>query len=384
MIEGFNIICISTSAWERPWGSRQQIMTRLALKNRVLFVEFQLSFLHLLRYPYLFIREFSRRLRSQSAGLILYRPFPCLPFGNYNKAINFINSRLLLLQLRRIVKKYDFRDSILWIFDPCAHLLAGELAERLCIYHCIDFFKNERPSSLRNHFISAAEDSLCRKADFVFVSAKEIFKEKARLNKDTYLMPSAANEFFLDSRLCKSAPEEIKGIPRPILGFVGTLDERLDLGLIEFIADKHPQWHIVFIGEVRNGAISRRLKMKHNIHLFGFRDNASLAGYIGSFDLCIIPYKINDFTKGISPVKLYDYLALGKQVVSTDLADLRTLHSSGLISLAKDKDEFCGLVLSHLYSDSPDRREKRIEFARNNTWQHRIGEISGIIAGKLS
>lgn len=384
MMEGFNIICISTSAWERPWGSRQQIMTRLAAKNKVLFVEFQLSFLHLLRYPYLFIRELNRRLRKKDSNLILYRPFPGLPFGNYNRGINLINSMMLLRQLRRLIKQYGFQRPILWIFDPCAHLLAGRLGEQLCIYHCIDSFRNEKQSSSRNSFISAAEASLCRKSGLVFVSAEEIFKEKARLNKDTYLMPSAANELFLDPAICEKVPEEIKDIPRPILGFAGTLDERIDLGLLDFLADKHPEWQIVFIGTLRSGKIARGLRRKRNIRLLGWKDNALLAGYIGSFDVCIIPYRVNDFTKSISPVKLYDYLSLGKPVVSTGLAELLPLESSGLVSIAKDKDEFCAQVSNCLASDNPDNRLKRLEFARSNTWGKRIQDISGIIAGKLS
>lgn len=384
MLTGFDIICVSTSDWDRPWGSRQQIMSRLALKNRVLFVECQLSFLHLFKYPHFLKREFNPRIRHPANGLILYRPWPGLPFGDYNEIINFLNSCLLLWQLRKVIKKYKFRRVILWAFNPIAYFLFGKLGESLSLYHCIDFFRSEKKSSLRKKYISTIEDRLCRDSDLVLVSGKEIFRDRIRLNNNTYLIPSATNEVFLNTEIPKEIPADTKNMPHPLLGFIGTMDERLDLELLDFIVDNNPKWAIIFIGIKRKNRIIRHLERKNNIYLLGWRNNDLLAGYIKSFDVCIIPYKINDFTKGISPVKLYDYLAFGKPVVSTNLPDLGDLNSSKLISVAKDKDEFCRQISSYLVFDDPDTQTRRIEFSRNNTWTHRVDDISGIIGKQLN
>lgn len=382
MISDFDIICISTSNWEYPWGSRQQIMSRLSSKNRVLFIEYQMSILHFLKYPGLFFKNFTHRLRNINDNLIVYKPLVNLPFRYYSKVINLLNQELLLLQLKRLIKQLRFSKTLLWIFEPTSYFLVGRLKEQISIYHCIDFFKNEKKLLRRKKCIEDMEEELCKKCNVIFTSTDELLTEKVKLNKQTYLIPSAVSESlfgFYKNYLSIPIPKIIKRIPRPRIGFVGILDDRIDYELIDFMAREQYDWTIVLIGLFNKGDIIKHLRQRKNIHVLGWIDNNLLPVYINSFDVGIIPYKINEFTKGISPIKVFEYLALGKPVVATDLPALRALNINGLIKIAKSKQDYLECIKDYLINDTITAKNFRIEFAKANTWQNRTDSISKIL-----
>lgn len=380
MISGFDIICISTSDWKCPWGSRQQIMSKLSSKNRVLFVEYQMSILHFLKYPELLSERFTSRIRYVNDNLIVYRPLVNLPFRYYSKIINLLNQWLLLLQLKWLSKQLKFSKIILWIFEPTSYFLVGRLKESISVYYCIDFFKNEKSSYLRKRCIENMEKRLCKKCNIIFTSTDELLLDKVNLNKEIHLIPSAVNESFFDidkDSLSLSVPEVIKNIPRPRIGFVGTLDDRIDYELTNFIARNHNDWAIVLVGLADNRKVTKYLKEKRNIHMLGWRDNNLLPVYINSFDICIIPYKINEFTKGIFPIKLFEYLALGKPVVSTRLPALERYKD--VIAIADTKEDFIRDIALSLEEKGNELVNKRLKLAQENTWYRRLEIISKLI-----
>lgn len=387
MIRDFDIICISTTNWERPWGSRQQIMTRLAKHNRVLFVEYQMSLLHFLRYPGFLLSIFSPGLRKINKNIAVYRPLINLPFRYYSKTINLFNQWFLLLQLQWFIRRLGFHRILLWIFEPTAYSLVGRLNEQISIYHCIDLFRNEKKSVLRKRCIQDMEERLCRCCDILMVSTQELLEDKRGLNKNVFLIPSAVDESFLnlkDTSSLQSAGKFMEGIPRPRIGFVGTFDERVDYHLIEFISQERPDWSITLIGLPEEKSTIRNLKLRNNIYMIGWKDNNVLPAYVNYFDVCICPYIVNDFTKGVSSIKIFEYLALGKPVVTTDLPFFRHLHLTGLIKVVRNKEEFLRGIQEYLTNDEEVLRKARIDFSKQNTWEERVGRISEILENHVT
>ena len=145
-LQGFDIICLSTSEWEHPWGSKQQLMARLAKSNRVAYIEYQPSFLHIFKYPLLFIKrlkDLRLGLKKIDKNLFIFTPPPLFPFGYYSLYINKINQLILLEIIKKISKRLNFKNVILWIYTPNAFELLNKFNGRLSVYHCIADSSNE-------------------------------------------------------------------------------------------------------------------------------------------------------------------------------------------------------------------------------------------------
>ena len=140
-----DILCISTTDWDEIWGSRQQIMTRLAAKgNRVLFVERQVGPEHLWFDPGLRRRKLAAwhgpAFRKQAENLWLWQP-PLMPPGRYySLAVNALGQKRLAVHLRPVLESLDFSRPVLWMYPPHSAPLIGRFGERLAVYHCIDRF----------------------------------------------------------------------------------------------------------------------------------------------------------------------------------------------------------------------------------------------------
>lgn len=383
MIRGREIVCLSTTDWDYPWGSRQQLMTRFAKANRVLFVEYQSSFLHTLLG-----REGGRprahpRLRRVNDNLYVYTPKRGLPFGYYSLAVNAINQMVLGRQIRELIRLFSFRDVVLWVFAPCSLSLIGKLGEKASVYHAIDLYKEEIDSRVRREVIHALERRHVPSADLVFASSRKIVVYLRELNDNIFLYPSAADGSEETVSIAADFPcPKVTGL---VAGIVGTIDERFDYELISYLSEHHGDITYIIVGPMvgtqRKRAISA-LAGKKNIMFIGEVDRARVPACIKRFDVCLLPYKKTEFTDAISPIKVFEYLLQGKPVVATDLDGLRDLGDA--IYRAKTKEEFGGLIRVALSEQDENIVNKRVQVARKNTWEDRYCSMSQLINDHLS
>lgn len=383
MIRSQDIVCISTTEWEYPWGSRQQLMTRFAQANRVLFVEYQSSFLHTL-----FGRGEGRprdqaRLRSISDNLYVYAPKWGLPFGYYSLAVNEINQRVLCRQIRALIRLLSFSEVVLWIYAPCSLGLIGRLGEDISIYHAIDLYKEEIDNRVRRKVIQALERRHVPAADLVFASSRKIFDYLKGLNSNVSLYPSATDGSVDSDNLTIKPP--VPKVAGPIVGFVGTIDERFNYDLIDYLSTRNPEVTYVIVGPivgVRLKQVLSAMADKKNVVFPGKVERALVPAYIKTFDVCLLPYRKNAFTDAISPIKVYEYLLQGKPVVATDLDGLSDLGDT--IYRAKHREEFDNLIRIALTERDDQVVSKRIRLAKQNTWDHRYWSMSKLIGDYLS
>ncbi len=387
MIKGQDIVCISTSDWDRPWGSKQQLMLRLSTSNRVLYVEYQASFLHFCFLPFLFLRikKPKNRLTKINENLFIFTPYPYLPFGYYFRAINKINQGIILRSLRKILKKIGFSNPILWIYPPCAIDLVGKLSEKLTLYHCLADFPNEKKNFLRSKTIFSMEKELVEKSDIVLTLTESLYEKYVDRNTNICLFPSAVDDNLFSSFLSVNAdePEDIANLKRPRIGLVGYLDGRiLDIDLLCDIADERPEWSLVLIGpKFRYPYRLSPLAKRRNVYFLGEKKNAQIPMYIKSLDVCMIPYVTNEFTNNVSPLKLYEYLALGKPVVSTKIADLERFK--GVIRVSGSKKDFIENISLCLEEKDIQLVNKRQDLAKENSWDERLQTVSQLIDKSL-
>ncbi len=161
----------------------------------------------------------------------------------------------------------------------------------------------------------------------------------------------------------------------PILGLVGTIDERIDLDLILFVVENIPESTVLLVGPVQTRLGD--LREHPRVIVTGKRGYEEIPFFINQFDVGLIPYCVNEVTKAVYPVKLHEYLILGKPAVSTNLPELRPF--SHVVWIATSRDQFVRGIRKALIEDNAVIKEKRIEIAKDNSWEKRVHQIETII-----
>jgi glycosyltransferase involved in cell wall biosynthesis len=368
-----DVLCVSSTDWDEIWGSRQQIMLRLAAAgNRVLFVERQVSLEHLLRDPVLYHRKISawrgKLLRKLSNNIWLWCPPMMLPGRYYSMHLNFHGQRLLATRVHPVLSNLGFVQPILWLYPPHSAPLLGQLGESCSIYHCIDRFSGIQ-KGLKRIIIERQERLLLQNADIVFTHAdglKKLYQHLTR--RPITIIPSAADVLFYQSTA--SIHPDIAQITHPRIGIMGTFDGRIDVKLLQSLVINHHDWQFVIIGQIRPGRTNLdRLFFFPNVHYLGSRPHQELPSLLNGMDAFLIPYKNNELTKFISPLKLYEYLAVGKPIVSVPLPEVLRLSSHVHIA---EPDEFSAKIKLALESDDRTRQQARRDEAWKHTWDIRV------------
>ncbi|EYD78266.1 UDP-galactopyranose mutase [Rubellimicrobium mesophilum DSM 19309] len=226
-----------------------------------------------------------------------------------------------------IVKRLfdDFRQllgaqkPVLWFYTPMMWPLAEGVEAEAIVYDCMDElsqFKFAPPE------LKAREQALLEAADAVFTGGWSIYEAKKLQHDNIHPFPSSVDgPHFAQARKGMPMPDDMATIPGPRLGFYGVIDERLDLALLDHLAQARPDWHIVMVGPVVK--ISEAdLPKRPNIHYLGGKGYAELPAYLSGWDVALMPFAINEATRFISPTKTPEYLSAGRPVVSTPIRDV--------------------------------------------------------------
>lgn len=213
------------------------------------------------------------------------------------------------------------------------------------------------------------EKILLENSDLVIASASKLFQRAQTLNKNTILVPNAV-DFTLFSR--STTDDLLKDFQKPIVGYFGAIAEWFDTELVRYVAENRPNLTFVFIGDTY-GSNLKKIRNLRNVRFLGERPYIELPKYLRCFDTCIIPFKLTPLILASHPIKIYEYLASGKPVVTTKIPDL--LSMKGLCYIAEDKVSFLENLDMSLKENDKKLVEKRIYFASKNTWQDRFKTI---------
>jgi glycosyltransferase involved in cell wall biosynthesis len=381
MIEGRDIICFSND-WDGDPLSKKHIMTRLARKNRVLWVNSignrrpTLS-LHDLRRVWKKVGDSARGSRSGEPNITVHSPL-VLPFYG-SRAARWFSRRQLRSGLLRVCRRLKFRDVITWTFAPSSADVAGTLGEEIVLYHCVDEFSEF--DGVDRDALLEMERRLLAKAHLVVVSSSHLYESKSRHNPETHLVTHGVDtEHF--RRACDPGavvPGEVARLPRPVVGFFGLIAHWVDLRLIRHLATARPEWSFVLIG--KTVADCGGLNRLANVHFLGRRMYSDLPSYCKGFDAAIVPFEVNELTLAANPLKLREYLAAGLPVVSTALPEAEKF--SRLVRIARTYDEF----LRHLDAVMAEGRTgPRLEASRSmepESWDEKVEALSRLVSEAL-
>ncbi len=235
-----------------------------------------------------------------------------------------INDSSLTLLIKKINEIYNEKNPIFIAAFPqwITHLQALSKNSTL-IYDCLDDWEEftKDPEMGYSEEIIHCERKIASIADLVITSAKRLYVKMSYYNNNVYYLPNGVwNAEFTQQAVLPQVPVDLKPINKPIVFFMGAIAKWVDLDLIQFIAESRPEYSFVFAGNLRCD-LPKRL----NIYFLGSKKYEELPHYLAVSKVCIIPFKVNNLTAAVTPLKIYEYLASSTPVVTTIMPDILEL-----------------------------------------------------------
>jgi glycosyltransferase involved in cell wall biosynthesis len=385
MIENKIILCDSNIPWYHNRYSKHHIMSRLAKRNRVIFINPQVGFFQYLRKVQYNPFEFLRRTgRPENESLEVFTPL-AVPFRSKFDFVHKIDPWYFARQIEGVLDDIKPQSLILFLGNPWNLFLLDYFKDCACtVYHCSDNF----PALFDTPFaekVAKREKEMISRADLVIAVSEPLMEKCLALNSNSYLVKHGVDEhFYIRRNGPLPVPEDLNKLPSPIIGFVGSIDLTIDYTLTARLLMENSDKNFVFIGPVdrRNEGDFEVLKRNKNLYYLGKKFWKDLPAYIQNFDLCIIPWAINDFTKRIRcPLKLVEYLASGKFVISTLAIDEAL---SPAVMQANGKQEFSDLINEALQKSKLTGKALEISsLVKDWSWGKRVEELSRLIEDRI-
>ncbi len=382
-LEGYGIVYFGNDWRAENRTSSHHVAARLAASLPVLYVDSPG-----LRAPQASGRDIRRALRKLVATLrpptrldanLWHCTVPQLPFRRV-PGVEWINRVFGRWAVRRAMRVLGKATPISWFVVPHPGFLAGRLGEVLCVYYCIDDYAAH--PGVDSELIAARDLALTRQADLVFVAPPALLAAKQAINANTRFSPHGVDATLFGRAMDPSTavPAAARDLPRPVVGYFGSIHEWIDVELIQWLARQRPSWTFLLVG---HAAINvSRLRALANVHLVGAKPYAELPGWAKAFDAAIIPYRQNRQVANANPLKLREYLATGKPVVSVHHPEIAKFAE--WIHLAEGREAFLDGLEDALRDDSPDAAKARIASVAGQTWDHRVAEVLGEVSSALA
>jgi glycosyltransferase involved in cell wall biosynthesis len=392
-----DLVIFASAYWDEVlWTNKQHVALRLARRHRVLYVEpgFSRTVLaaRLSRPP----RREGQAIGPVPAppdagaarGLEILSPI-LLPLRRGPESLRAIAYRILAARVRRVLARWGSRRFALLIYYPEGIRLADHLAPDVVAYDCVDDLATQphiasRPGLARS--LAASEDRLIARADLVFATSPDLASKVAGRTSRCHYVPNVAD--FDHFAAPRAEPPALAAVPRPRAAYSGALDPyKVDYPLLHGVLDRLPDLSLVLIGPAETAgpnAPIARLAAHPRVHRVPPLPYTDLPAYLQAMDVLLMPYVISEHTRHIFPLKVHEYLATGRPVVSTPLPALAAL--TPVIPLARTAAEWQSALeraLAAAGAEALAGRQARQDVARASTWEVRVGRIEMLLASAL-
>jgi glycosyltransferase involved in cell wall biosynthesis len=287
----------------------------------------------------------------------------------------------------RAAERLGFRDAILWVYRPAFLSGLNAIPHQQLVFDLVDdLAAYGRDDGTSNEYVEGLVTELVRRADLLVVTAKTLLD---RYGADARAAVQVANGFdgdlFAPNRP-QPPPHALASIPRPILGFIGTLFNFLDFELMEEVAHVHHDKSLVLVGPVEANAAEAvaRLRALPNVHVLGRQPQSTMPAYMAAFDVCLNPFRRSRVADSVNPLKVYEYLAAGKPVVSTPMEALRREAAGAVVAFADGAADFCEQVGRSLTPDVQAASEARRRAALPYSWERLFKRLDEACEAELT
>ena len=380
--DGRGIVYFGNDWYAENRTSSHHIAQRLARVAPVLYVDSPG-----LRVPHASGRDLRRALRKLLATLrpptpvgdrLWHCTVPQLPFRRV-PGVEAFNRLFGQWAVRRAMRKAGIGRSISWFVAPHPGFLARRLGEDLCVYYCVDDFAAHPGVDAAR--VAAQEEHLARTADLVFVAPPALVEARRALNPNTIFSPHGVDiDLFAQAAQPGEVAAAARGLVHPVVGYFGSLHEWIDFDLIGWLARRRPQWTFLLVGYAASDVSA--LAALPNIVMPGPQPYAELPKWARAFDAAIIPYKLNRQVAHANPLKLREYLATGKPVVSVRNPEIEKFAE--WVRVVDGRDAFLAALDDVLAHDPPGAAAARMAAVAGQSWDRRAAEVIATVESRLA
>ncbi len=382
---GETIVCFGWTDWDTAPQTWNQVLGRLAYRNRVLFV-----------LPPLERREtltggFSpgdgrRGLRHIRDHLYVYRFPRSLPLIYKPPFAGRFFEAARIRSLHATLDRLGTDRPILYLLHPKFNRYVGRLREKLVVYHVLDEYTGYLGANREK--LAAEEETLLHRADLTICASRLLEATKRRTNRSAYFVPNGVDFDHFSGRqgMPVTVPADVRNIPRPRVGYIGRICDKLDFLLLLDVAKGLPGHSFCFAGQAmvvkrENRVVFEEWSNLPNVYLLGNKKPDELPAYLRAFDVAVMPYVVSDDTRQRYPLKLHEYFAAGKPVVSVPLPCLDEFD--GLVRTAGRSDEWRRALGESVKENDRRFDEMRRETAMRHDWNRVVIRIEKLIGESL-
>ena len=365
--ESRGIVAFSHLRWSFVWQRPQQFLSRFAENQPVIFVEEPLHDLEDGAEP---------ALEIQKPAPNVAVTIPHLPKGSAREESQQALRALTSEAIEKLNTGGHFDQPILWYYSPMmVEWSLDYLPAAGVVYDCMDElsqFKYAPDGLIEN------EQRLISRADVLFTGGYELFEKKRHQHDNAHCFGCGVEyDHFARAQEPGPIPEDVKDLKKPVIGWFGVIDERVDYDLLREVAALRPEYSFVMVGPVVK-VDPASLPQAPNLHWLGSRDYKVLPDYCRAFDVCMMCFAINEATEFINPTKALEYLATGKPVISTPVRDVLRQYSH-LVEIAKAPQDFVEAIDRLVQHPDPQRIQRGIEMARVSSWEGTVSQMRELI-----
>lgn len=373
------VIALVPDRWSAEWQARHHIASRLARYFHVVWVDYPLRRQEIL--PWLVTRPSAPDQTGLPAAFHIYQPGPWLPRLGRPGWLGRLTSRQRLQEAHRLLVARGCSQIILYLWRPEFRQALDQVPHQLSCYHIDD----EYSFSPTEVALDPAEVGLIQSVGQVFIHSSAMMEKKGKFNSNTEFVPNGVD--YENYATPAPEPAELRAIPHPRIGYLGTLKRMLNWPLLLELSGRHPEWSFIFVGEIAphpeiQGVLAE-LGRRRNVHMLAAKPSRALAAYGQHCDVLIMPYRLDNYTKYIYPLKLHEYLASGRPVVGAHVPSIEAFE--GTVLLANGSEEWSRAIDSALEpaENSATRCKVRRRTARMHDWDLLVERIATVLAKRL-
>lgn len=399
MLRNQNIVIFNLSRWDAPVISPGLMIAReMAKSNQVLFIDHPFNFHDVIKQRkspsvrkrmkhFIPFASGLEVLTHQTGSMHILYPHPVisinfLPVGKLYDFFNWINHRIIARRIKKATQELRMRDIIFInsfnFYYPDAYKI---IKPKLNVYYCID--ELIKPYSLKHGRLN--EDKITKNADLVINTSDALFNNRKTNNPNCFKVYNACDcQFFMQT--AKNTNGESKcldNIPRPIVGYYGCVERRIDFDMLYEVFSDHPEWSLVMVGPVEQQYIPEKFRRLENVVMPGRKPYEEIPVILNQFDVALIPYKQDQVSQTIFPMKLYEYMSSGKPIVSLNFNPALLSKMTEEIYLAENAEMLAEAIQKALGEKGEEKKNRRIALAKQNTWRSRAEEFSNILENEL-